>query len=198
MNPMKISDEFFNYPESYEVFEAEYVDYHFRIVFSQWVGFFCDVLNAEERYNIVKKEFENDMELRDFEPVLILHYVPIFFPYEEMEKGISLYLGFRNKDGNEYADYTELFDCEDVTLLDINFDDDAKEDLCKLANLLFLRKTGMTCYETMLEDEDFDLLEEDIYDVRKLKRMSRQALTDLNSIKVEEKLSEIKDIYNEL
>ena len=67
MNPMKIRDEFFDSLEAFEVFEAEYIDYHFRIVFSESVGLFCDVLNAEERYNIVKKEFENDMELRGYE-----------------------------------------------------------------------------------------------------------------------------------
>lgn len=51
---MKIRDEFFDSLEAFEVFEAEY-------------SLFCDVLNAEERYNIVKKEFENDMELRGYE-----------------------------------------------------------------------------------------------------------------------------------
>ena len=65
--------------------------------------------------------------------------------------------------------------------------------MCKLANLLYLSKTEMTCYETMLEDSSFDLLKENYSDVRKLQRMSRQALDKLREIKMksttEQKLS---------
>lgn len=42
----------------------------------------------------------------------------------------------------------------------------------------------MTCYETMLEDSSFDLLKENYSDVRKLQRMSRQALDKLREIKI--------------
>ena len=56
--------------------------------------------------------------------------------------------------------------------------------MCKLANLLYLSKTEMTCYETMLEDSSFDLLKENYSDVRKLQRMSRQALDKLREIKM--------------
>ncbi len=58
------------------------------------------------------------------------------------------------------------------------------DNMCKLANLLYLSKTEMTCYETMLEDEYFNLFEQNIYAVRKLKRMSRQALYKLREIKI--------------
>lgn len=56
--------------------------------------------------------------------------------------------------------------------------------MCKLANLLYLSKTEMTCYEAMLEDSSFDLLKEDYSDVRKLQRMSRQDLDKLREIKI--------------
>jgi len=100
------------------------------------------------------------------------------------KKVISLRLGFRNIDG-EYADCTTLFN--DDNELEIDFDDDERDEMCKLANLLYLSKTEMTCYEAMLEDRHFDLLKEDYFDVRKLKRMSRQALDKLREIKMNSK-----------
>lgn len=182
LTPMKLNEDFFERPERFEVYEAEYDDFLFRIVFSPLFGLCTDVLNSKERYNIVKKEYKNDLGFRNFNPVLILYYSPITGYNEEDEKVISLRLGFRNIDGNEYADYTTLFN--DDNELEIDFDDDEKDEMCKLANLLYLSKTEMTCYEAMLEDRYFDLLKEDYFDVRKLKRMSRQALDKLREIKM--------------
>lgn len=63
--------------------------------------------------------------------------------------------------------------------------------MCKLANLLFLAKTEMTCYEAMLEDDFFDLLKEDNTDVRRLQRMSRQALDKMRKFNLkDEKINE--------
>ena len=139
-------------------------------------------MNSEERYNIVKNEYKNDLKLRDFNPVLVLYYSPLTDFNEEGEKVISLRLGFRNIDGKEYADYTTfLYNADE---LEIHFDDDEKDEMCKLANLLYLSNTEMTCYEAMLEDSSFDLLKEDYSDVRKLQRMSRQALDKLREIKM--------------
>lgn len=182
LTPMKLNEDFFESPERFEIYEAEYDDFLFRIVFSPQEDFFYDVLNSEERYNIVKNEYKNDLGLRDFNPVLILYYSPITDYNEEDEKVISLRLGFRNIDGNEYADYSTLFN--DDNELEIYFDDDEKDNMCKLANLLYLSNKEMTCYEAMLEDEFFDLLKQNIYDVRKLQRMSRQALDKLREIKM--------------
>lgn len=187
LNPMKIVDyeDFFKSPERFEVLEAEYDDFSFRVVFSPLVGLFCDILNAKERYDIVKKEYDNDPELRDFEPVLILYYSPII-DWVCLDKEIYLSLGFRHRDGNMYADYTALFKNDNE--LEIYFEDDAKDDIRKLANLLFLAKTEMTCYEAMLEDDLFDLLKEDKYDVRRLQRLSRQALDKLRKLAMEKQL----------
>ena len=182
LTPMKLNEDFFERPERFDVYEAEYNDFLFRIVFLSLVGLYTDVLNSEERYNIVKNEYKNDLELRDFYPVLILYYSPITEYNEEDEKVISLRLGFVDIDGKEYADYTTLFN--DDNELEIDFDNDEKDNICKLANLLYLSKTEMTCYETMLEDEYFNLFEQNIYDVRKLKRMSRQVLDKLREIKM--------------
>lgn len=182
LTPMKLNEDFLESPERFEVYEAKYVAYFFRIVFSPLFGLYTDVLNSEERYNIVKNKYKNDLELRDFNPVLVLYYSPLTDFNEEGEKVISLRLGFRNIDGKEYADYTTLFN--DDNELEIDFDDDEKDEMCKLANLLYLSKTEMTCYEAMLEDRHFDLLKEDYFDVRKLKRMSRQALDKLREIKM--------------
>ena len=182
LTPMKLNEDFFESPVRFEVYEAEYDDFLFRIVFSPLFGLYTDVLNSEERYNIVQNEYKNDLELRDFYPVLILYYSPITEYNEEDEKVISLRLGFVNFDGNEYAEYTTLFN--DDNELEINFDDDEKDEMCKLANLLYLSNTEMTCYEAMLEDSSFDLLKEDYSDVRKLQRMSRQALDKLREIKM--------------
>lgn len=182
LTPMKLNEDFFESPERFEIYESEYDDFLFRIVFSPLYGLYTDVLNSEERYNIVKNEYKNDLELRDFNPVLILYYSPLTDFIEEGEKVISLRLGFRNIDGKEYADYTTLFN--DDNELEIDFDDDEKDEMCKFANLLYLSNTEMTCYEAMLEDESFNLLKQDIYDVRKLKRRSRQALDKLREIKM--------------
>ncbi len=182
LTPMKLNEDFFESPVRFEVYEAEYDDFLFRIVFSPLFGLYTDVLNSEERYNIVKNEYKNDLGLRDFNPVLILYYSPITDYNEEDEKVISLRLGFRNIDGNEYADYSTLFN--DDNELEIDFDDDKKDNMCKFAKLLYLSKTEMTCYEAMLEDSSFNLLKEDYSDVRKLKRMSRQALDKLREIKM--------------
>lgn len=182
LTPMKLNEDFFERPERFDVYEAEYNDFLFRIVFLPFVGLYTDVLNSEERYNIVKNEYKNDLELRDFYPVLILYYSPITEYNEEDEKVISLRLGFVDIDGKEYADYTTLFNNDNE--LEIDFDNDEKDNMCKLANLLYLSKTEMTCYETMLEDEYFNLFEQNIYAVRKLKRMSRQALDKLREIKI--------------
>lgn len=121
LNPMEIGDcdDFFDTPERFEVHDAKYGDYgdyhefRFRIVFSPLMGLFCDVLNSEERYNIVKNEYKNNIELRDFNPVLILDYAPIIDRNKMDEEVISLSLGFMNRDGNEYADYTALFEDDD-------------------------------------------------------------------------------------
>ena len=185
LTPMKLNEDFFESPERFKVYEAEYDEFSsaFRIVFSPLVGLYIDVLNSEERYNIVQNEYKNDLKLRDFNPVLILYYSPITDYNEEDEKVISLRLGFRNIDGNEYADYSTLFN--DDNELEIEFDNDEKDEMCKLANLLYLSNTEITCYEAMLEDTCHDLLiEADDYDVRKLKRMSRQALDKLREIKM--------------
>ena len=191
LTPMKLNENFFESPERFEVYEAEYVEYFFRIVFSPLFGLCTDVLNSEERYNIVKNEYKNDLKLRDFNPVLVLYYSPLTDFNEEGEKVISLRLGFRNIDGKEYADYTTfLYNADE---LEINFDDDEKDEMCKLANLLYLSNTEMTCYEAMLEDSSFDLLKEDYSDVRKLKRMSRQALDKLREIKIVDFLWEKND-----
>jgi hypothetical protein len=105
--------------------------------------------------------------------------------YNHSEK-IELHLNFLNKDGKCYLDYICIFDEDDE--LDINIDgEEMYEEMCKFANVLYLGKTGMTCYETMLEDDDFDLLEENKYEVRSLKRMSRQALDKLREIKMNSK-----------
>ena len=181
LTPMKLNEDFFENPKRFEVYEAEYDDFLFRIVFSPLYGLYTDVLNSEERNNIVKNEYKNNLGLRDFNPVLILYYSPITDYTEEDEKVISLRLGFRNINGNEYADYTTLFNDNE---LEIDFNNDEKDNMCKLANLLYLSKTEMTCYETMLEDEYFNLLKQSIYEVRKLKRMSRQALDKLREIKM--------------
>lgn len=182
LTPMKLNEDFWESPERFKVYEAEYDDFLFRIVFSPLVGLYIDVLNSEERYNIVQNEYKNNLELRDFYPVLILYYSPITEYNEEDEKVVSLSLGFRSIDGKEYADYTTLFN--DDNELEIDFDNDEKDNMCKLANLLYLSKTEMTCYETMLEDSSFDLLKENYSDVRKLQRMSRQALDKLREIKM--------------
>ena len=182
LTPMKLNEDFIESPERFEIYEAEYDDFLFRIVFSPLYGLYTDVLNSEERYNIVKNEYKNDLELRDFNPVLILYYSPLTDFIEEGEKVISLRLGFRNIDGKEYADYTSLFN--DDNELEIDFDDEEKDEMCKLANLLYLSNTEMTCYEAMLEDRSFDLLKENYSDVRKLQRMSRQALDKLREIKM--------------
>lgn len=179
LTPMKLNEDFLESPERFKVYEAEYNDFLFRIVFSPLVGLYTDVLNSEERCNIVQNKFKKFLELRDFNPVLILYYSPIT---EYNEEVISLRLGFRNIDGKEYADYTALFN--DDNELKIDFDDDKKNEMCKLANLLYLINTEMTCYEAMLEDRSFDLLIEDYFDVRKLKRMSRQALDKFREIKM--------------
>lgn len=181
LTPMGLSDDFFESPERFKVYVEEYNDFTFRIVFSPQEGFFYDVFNSEERYNIVKNEYKNNLELRDFNPVLILYYSPLVDYNEEDEKVISLRLGFRNIDGNEYADYFALFNDNE---LEIDFVNDEKDNMCKLANLLYLINTEMTCYEAMLEDRSFDLLKEDCFDVRKLQRMSRQALDKLREIKM--------------
>ena len=182
LTPMKLNEDFFERPERFEVYEAEKVGFFFKIVFSPLFGLYTDVLNSEERYNIVKNKYKNDLKLRDFNPVLVLYYSPLKDFNEEGEKVISLRLGFRNIDGKEYVDYTTfLFNADE---LEINFDDDEEDEMCKLANLLYLSNTEMTCYETMLEDRHFDLLKEDYFDVRKLKRMSRQALDKLREIKM--------------
>ena len=183
LTPMKLNEDFLESPERFKVYEAEYNDFLFRIVFSPLVGLYTDVLNSEERCNIVQNKFKKFLELRDFNPVLILYYSPITDYNEEDEKVISLRLGFRNIDGNEYADYTTLF--KDDNELEIEFDNVEKDEMCKLANLFYLSNTEMTCYEAMLEDTSFDLLiEADDYDVRKLKRMSRQALDKFREIKM--------------
>lgn len=182
LTPMELSDSFFESPERFKVYEEEYNDFTFRIVFSTQLDLFSDVLNSEERYNIVQKKYKNDFELRFFDPVLILYYSPLTDFIKEGEKVISLRLGFVNIDGNEYAEYTTLFN--DDNELEIDFDDWDKEEMCKLANLLYLIDTEMTCYEAMLEDRSFDLLIEDYFNVRKLKRMSRQALDKLREIKM--------------
>ena len=182
LTPMKLNENFFERPKRFEVYEAEYDDFLFRIVFSPLVGLYTDVLNSEERCNIVQNKYKNDLELRNFNPVLILYYSPLTEYNEEDEKVISLRLGFRSIDGKEYADYTTLFN--DDNELAIDFDNDEKDNMCKLANLLYLSKTEMTCYETMLEDSSFDLLKENYSDVRKLQRMSRQALDKLREIKM--------------
>ena len=181
LTPMNICDCFFESPELFQVYYGEYDDYLFRIVFKSF-DLYNDVLNSEERCNIVQNEYKNDFNLRYFTPVLILYYSPITDYNKEDEKVISLRLGFVNIDGNEYAEYTTLFN--DDNELEINFDDDEKDEMCKLANLLYLSDTEMTCYEAMLEDRSFDLLIEDYFDVRKLKRMSRQALDKLREIKM--------------
>ena len=126
LTPMKLNEDFFERPERFEVYEAEYNDFLFRIVFSPLVGLYTDVLNSEERCNIVQNKFKKFLELRDFNPVLILYYSPITDYNEEDEKVISLRLGFRNIDGNEYADYTTLF--KDDNELEIEFDNDEKDE----------------------------------------------------------------------
>ena len=181
LTPMKLNEDFWKSPERFKIFETEYDDFSFKIVFSSLVGLYNDVLNSEERCNIVQNKYKKFLGLR-VSPVLILYYSPITDYNEEDEKIISLRLGFRKINGNEYEDYTTLF--KDNNELEIDFDDDEKDNMCKLANLLYLSKTEMTCYETMLEDEYFNLFEQNIYDVRKLKRMSRQALDKLREIKM--------------
>ena len=181
LTPMKLNEDFFESPERFKVFETEYDDFSFKIVFSPLVGLYTAVLNSEERCNIVQNKYKKFLGLRVYS-VLILYYSPITDYNEEDEKIISLRLGFRKINGNEYEDYTTLF--KDNNEFEINFDNDEKDNMCKLANLLYLSKTEMTCYETMLEDEYFNLFEQNIYDVRKLKRMSRQALDKLREIKM--------------
>lgn len=181
LTPMKLNEDFFESPERFKVFETEYDDFSFKIVFSPLVGLYTAVLNSEERCNIVQNKYKKFLGLRVY-PVLILYYSPITDYNEEDEKIISLRLGFRKINGNEYEDYTTLF--KDNNEFEINFDNDEKDNMCKLANLLYLSKTEMTCYETMLEDSSFDLLKENYSDVRKLQRMSRQALDKLREIKM--------------
>lgn len=53
LTPMKLNEDFWESPERFKVYEAEYDDFLFRIVFSPLVGLYIDVLNSEERYNIV-------------------------------------------------------------------------------------------------------------------------------------------------
>ena len=171
LTPMKLNEDFFESPERFKVFETEYDDFSFKIVFSPLVGLYTAVLNSEERCNIVQNKYKKFLGLRVY-PVLILYYSPITEYNEEDEKVISLRLGFVDIDGKEYADYTTLFN--DDNELEIDFDNDEKDNMCKLANLLYLSNTEMTCYEAMLEDSSFDLLKEDYSDVRKLQRMSRQ------------------------
>ena len=181
LTPMKLNEDFWKSPERFKIFETEYDDFSFKIVFSPLVGLYTAVLNSEERCNIVQNKYKKFLGLRVY-PVLILYYSPITDYNEEDEKIISLRLGFRKINGNEYEDYTTLF--KDNNEFEINFDNDEKDNMCKLANLLYLSKTEMTCYETMLEDEYFNLFEQNIYAVRKLKRMSRQALYKLREIKI--------------
>lgn len=181
LTPMKLNEDFFESPERFKIFETEYDDFSFKIVFSPLVGLYTAVLNSEERCNIIQNKYKKFLGLRVY-PVLILYYSPITDYNEEDEKIISLRLGFRKINGNEYEDYTTLFN--DDNELEIDFDNDEKDNMCKLANLLYLSKTEMTCYETMLEDEYFNLFEQNIYAVRKLKRMSRQALDKLREIKM--------------
>ena len=181
LTPMKLNEDFFESPERFKIFETEYDDFSFKIVFSPLVGLYTAVLNSEERCNIIQNKYKKFLGLRVY-PVLILYYSPITDYNEEDEKIISLRLGFRKINGNEYEDYTTLFN--DDNELEIDFDNDEKDNMCKLANLLYLSKTEMTCYETMLEDEYFNLFEQNIYAVRKLKRMSRQALAKLREIKI--------------
>ena len=181
LTPMKLNEDFFESPERFKIFETEYDDFSFKIVFSPLVGLYTAVLNSEERCNIIQNKYKKFLGLRVY-PVLILYYSPITDYNEEDEKIISLRLGFRKINGNEYEDYTTLFN--DDNELEIDFDNDEKDNMCKLANLLYLSKTEMTCYETMLEDEYFNLFEQNIYAVRKLKRMSRQALDKLREIKI--------------
>ena len=181
LTPMKLNEDFFESPERFKIFETEYDDFSFKIVFSPLVGLYTAVLNSEERCNIIQNKYKKFLGLRVY-PVLILYYSPITDYNEEDEKIISLRLGFRKINGNEYEDYTTLFN--DDNELEIDFDNDEKDNMCKLANLLYLSKTEMTCYEAMLEDSSFDLLKEDYSDVRKLQRMSRQDLDKLREIKI--------------
>lgn len=195
-NPMEIGDyeELFNKTEHLKVYEAEYLNdtsLSFRIVFSfdSTVDMFLNILNSKERYDFVKKEFGNDIELKDFEPVLVLYYSPLVDSCDNDNKEISLNLSFMHSDGSEWGDYTHLFDDEDM--LKIDFFDDENDNFCRLANFLFLIKTKMTCYEAMLEDEWFDLLDceiNDIHQVRRLQRMSRQVLDEYRIVTIKQLL----------
>lgn len=182
--PMRLGEhDFFEIPSRFEIYEAICDNCGFRIVFCPLLGLYVDVLHSDQRCKIVKNKYKNNLQLRDFEPVLILYYYPITECNSSNKKVISLRLGFRNIDGKEYADYTALFDNNE---LEIDFDEDKKESLCKLANLLYLSKTEMTCYNAMLNSEFNDVLKTDCNDVRKLKSMSSQAIDKLREIKITE------------
>ena len=137
LTPMKLNEDFFESPERFKVFETEYDDFSFKIVFSPLVGLYTAVLNSEERCNIVQNKYKKFLGLRVY-PVLILYYSPITDYNEEDEKIISLRLGFRKINGNEYEDYTTLF--KDNNEFEINFDNDEKDNMCKLLAGGWIRK----------------------------------------------------------